>query len=247
MKEYLRHVEGADTVILFVHGILGAPNHFDPFLPLVPSHWSICNMLLKGHGGSVKDFSAASMDAWKAQVHKTLESLRKEYGRVVIVAHSMGTLFAIHEAIADPVEALFLMNVPLKVGVKPRLIKTCWRILRGKIPEDDKWTLAARQVYGVENDKNIFHYIGWIPRYFELFSEIRKTRKVVPMCTSHCQAYLSLQDEMVSPKSAKYLRENENITLQMLPASGHFYYDPADMAHLRAEFQEMIKRIERKS
>ena len=47
--------------ILFIHGILGTTKHFETFLSLVPPNWSICNLSLKGHGGSVKDFSQASM------------------------------------------------------------------------------------------------------------------------------------------------------------------------------------------
>mgnify|MGYP002425729728 CR=1 FL=1 len=53
--------------ILFIHGILGTTSHFEPFLSLVPPNWSICNLSLKGHGGSVKDFSQASMTEWKQQ------------------------------------------------------------------------------------------------------------------------------------------------------------------------------------
>ena len=38
-EESIRYVQDADTAILFIHGILGAPNHFTPFLPFVPSNW----------------------------------------------------------------------------------------------------------------------------------------------------------------------------------------------------------------
>lgn len=63
--------------ILFIHGILGTTSHFEPFLSLVPPNWSICNLSLKGHGGSVKDFSQASMTEWKQQVKNVIEELQK--------------------------------------------------------------------------------------------------------------------------------------------------------------------------
>lgn len=106
--------------ILFIHGILGTTSHFEPFLSLVPPNWSICNLSLKGHGGSVKDFSQASMIEWKQQVKNALEELSETNNKIIIVAHSMGTLFAIQEAIEKPVEELFLLNVPLKVRVTLR-------------------------------------------------------------------------------------------------------------------------------
>lgn len=101
IQETIRYIDHADTAILFVHGILGTPEHFAPFLPLVPPDWSIYNVLLKGHGGSVKDFSEASMGEWKQQVHDAYQALRAVHQKVVIVAHSMGTLFAVQAAIKD--------------------------------------------------------------------------------------------------------------------------------------------------
>ena len=69
--EYIRIVDHADTAVLFIHGIVGTPNHFHAFIPLVPEHISVCNLLLDGHGGSVKDFSHTSMRKWVVQVDST--------------------------------------------------------------------------------------------------------------------------------------------------------------------------------
>lgn len=43
-----RLLPGAACAVLFVHGILGSPAQFAPFLPLVPQDWSFCNLLLQG-------------------------------------------------------------------------------------------------------------------------------------------------------------------------------------------------------
>ena len=165
--------------LLFIHGILGTTSHFEPFLSFVPPNWEICNLSLKGHGGSVKDFSQASMAEWKQQVKNALEKLLDTNSKVIIVAHSMGTLFAIQEAIEKPVDELFLLNVPLKVRVTFRLFRTSWRVFTGNMKPDDKWSIAAQNAYGIERDPHILRYFGWIPRYLELFSEIRKTRKII--------------------------------------------------------------------
>lgn len=51
-----RLLPGAACAVLFVHGILGSPAQFAPFLPLVPQDWSFCNLLLQGHGGGARGF-----------------------------------------------------------------------------------------------------------------------------------------------------------------------------------------------
>ena len=49
-----RLLPGAACAVLFVHGILGSPAQFAPFLLLVPQDWSFCNLLLQGHGGGAR-------------------------------------------------------------------------------------------------------------------------------------------------------------------------------------------------
>ena len=45
-QPYFRIIDGADTAILFVHGIVGTPDQFSALLPLVPQEWSCVNLLL---------------------------------------------------------------------------------------------------------------------------------------------------------------------------------------------------------
>ena len=235
-----RLLSGAETAVLFVHGILGTPDHFIPFLSLVPPEDSVINLLLEGHGGSVRDFSAASMDRWKQQVCKALQTLRADHNRVVIAAHSMGTLLAIQEAVKEPVAALFLLNVPLSVRPTPQLLPTVWAVCRSRSPLGDQRLLAARNACSIQQDPRFWRYLGWVPRYAELFSEIGRTRKLVQSLTVPCYAYFSLKDEMVSPKSAGFLAGNPFITVKTLAGSGHFYYTPEDLRLLQADFSHML-------
>ncbi len=242
-EQSILYVQNADTAILFIHGILGTPDHFRFLLPFVPSNWSIHNILLEGHGGSVRDLSNASMSEWKQQVHKALKSLLASHDKVVIAAHSMGTLFAIQEAVGNQIAALFLLNTPLKIRITPRLFRTSWKVFRGNIKPDDEWTLAAQSAYGIGRDVNILHYLGWIPRYLELFSEIRKTREIAYKLTAMSQVYLSLQDEMVSPISGAVFAKNPHVTVKRLDMSGHFYYSPQDQQLLQKDFCDMIQKV----
>ena len=101
-QEYRRIVSGADTAVLFVHGISGTPNHFRQRIALeemVSPGWSVYNLLLDGHGKGAEDFSRSSMEKWRSQVRRAFEDLAKNHDRVMIAAHSMGTLFALQLAI----------------------------------------------------------------------------------------------------------------------------------------------------
>lgn len=51
------------------------------------------------------------MTEWKQQVKNALEELSETNNKIIIAAHSMGTLFAIQEAIEKPVDELFLLNL----------------------------------------------------------------------------------------------------------------------------------------
>ena len=79
--EYKKIVEGADKAVLFIHGIMGTPNHFRDLIPLVPENYSVYAMVTYGHCGSVTDFSNASLEngskVFKNQLMNCLKHIRK--------------------------------------------------------------------------------------------------------------------------------------------------------------------------
>ena len=109
-----------------------------------------------------------------------------------------------------------------------------------KIRPDDYEALAAKKCYGIQKDKNPFHYIGWIPRFLELFSKIRQTRKTINLLNTPCSVYQSKKDEMVSWRSEKYLKNNPKILVNVLKNSGHYYYDKEDFNFLLTEFKKIL-------
>lgn len=243
-KEYKRINPEARAVVLFVHGIVGTPNHFSELVQLVPNGVSVCNLLLDGHGGTVRDFSQTSMKQWEAQVRDAVDQLSATHSEIYIVAHSMGTLFAIDRAIEnEKIKGLFLLAVPLKIAPKPRMVSNLCKVYFDRIKPDDAVALAAKRCYGIAQDKNPFHYFGWLPRYLELFAKAKQMRRSVQLLQTPCRAYQSARDELVSGKSAQLLAKNENISLTELKKSGHYYYDPTDLTFLLNEFQEFINQI----
>lgn len=230
--------------ILLVHGILGRPEQFDFLLPLIPSDWTVRNITLIGHGGTPLDFGRASMKKWREQVHSEIMDLKSTHDVLYVVGHSMGTLFALEESLLVPVDALFLLNPPLKVHIPFQLLKLTYSVYMDKIDPDDYKIVAGKNAYGIGPDKNLLHYVRWIPRYLELFAEISATRKILPSVKTPAYAFISLEDEMASPKSAGVFSKLSSIPVTLLPHSTHFYYEEADKEVMKSAFlKEIVNRI----
>ena len=62
------------------------------------------------------------MKKWEAQVASVVDELSLTHEKIYIVAHSLGTLFAIDQAIKNKkVCKLFLLAVPLRLSIKPKM------------------------------------------------------------------------------------------------------------------------------
>lgn len=244
-KAFLRIVPGAETAILFVHGILGTPRHFDMFLPQIPEDISVQAILLAGHGKGVKDFSGASMHQWIDQVDRAVENLLYDHSRVLIAAHSMGTLFAIQQAVKRPehICGLFLLAAPLRLSIKPAMVRNVTKFYLNKLKPDDPKDVATKECASIAPDKRFWLYLGWLPRYLELFHQIKKTEEIVQQIKTPCMVFQSEHDEMVALSAGKVLAENPAVQLAYLPNSTHYYYEESDKAHVLERFQYFLTEV----
>lgn len=241
-ETYIRILPEASAAVLFVHGIAGTPNHFTRLLSRIPENMSVCNLLLDGHGGGVRDFSHTSMRKWEKQVETTVDALTKTHERLYIVAHSMGTLLAIEQAVRNArISGLLLLAVPIKLFIRPRMLRNTLLVYLDKVSPNDRIATAAKDCYGIRNEKNPFLYFGWIPRYIELFAKIRRTRKLLPLLQTPCMVLQSLRDEMVARRSAAYLRTHACVQIAELPTSGHYYYPDAEWKMIEDALDRMLE------
>lgn len=238
--EYIREVPGATGAVLMIHGILGTPNHFRDLVPLIPDDWSIYNILLDGHGGSVADFSHTSMEKWQSQVSAQLDALLQRYDRVILTAHSMGTLFSIQEAVRRPekIDSLFLLQVPLRPRLKLRYGCCAVLLCFGIVP---KMAQDMARGSSVTLTWRLWQYLGWIPRFLELFAQCKATRRLLEKITVPCHIFQSARDEMVSMRTCKDLQKHPHLHVTVLENSGHFAYKGTDLALLQAAFSQLFK------
>lgn len=240
-KTYIRHIDGADTVALFVHGFLGSTEHFERFISIIPDNVSVYNLLLDGHGGSVREFAAASMEGWQKQVSAVVDELAERYKNIIIMAHSMGTFFAMDEAIRYPnkVKSIFLLQTPLKIGVKPAAAINTFKSFFD-FASDDEVSRAYRNAHSVKLNMRIWEYAGWIPRYLELFRESKRSRSTILNLDTPCVIFQSAKDELVSMKSVKFVPGKTNINLNILKNSAHFIYSNEDFKLMSDSFSKLF-------
>ena len=236
-SEYRRIVPGAEKAVLFVHGINATPRFFDEYAAALPVEVTVHNLLLPGHGGSVRDFGRHDAREWEACVRSSLDVLRESHEQVYIVAHSLGTLLSIREAVRDDrkIAGLLLLCVPLRIWSRP----TAWwgklaKGLGGKAAEEE-----LRTCYGTEVDWRIWRYIGWIPRYLELFKLSKETRQMIVRLNVPTVAFMAGKDEQVSLRSERCMAENPVIQLQRMEKSTHHIFTPEDKRAIRAALMAM--------
>ncbi len=245
-REYKRLVPEAKTAVLFMHGIVGTPEHFTKIvdlLSLVPEGISFHNLCYPGHGGSSLDFGRSSMEAWKVYTRMAFDALCDTHEQIILVGHSMGTLFAIELANSRPdkVAFLYLLQCPLRVGLRLYGVKNLLRIPFGKISPEDPYGSGMLAACGVAITGNIFLYASWIPRLLELFREMRRTQHVLEKISVPCYAFQSRKDEMVSNWSAVMLKNSNRVEVTELEHSSHFFYAPCDYEIIVNAFEELIK------
>lgn len=240
---YTRTGSGPHAVLL-VHGIAGSPGHFRDLVSVIPESFSVYNLLLDGHSGSVENLSHSSMAKWKAQVKAILEDLFDRHEKVVIIAHSMGTLFAIQAAIDHPerIHRLFLLNVPTRPWVRLSTWYTCLRVSFGKL--DRPAEQAMRGETALELTPKFWKYIGWAPRMIELLFECSRVRKLLTQLSVPAEVFQSQVDELVSARSCRDLQDHPSIRLVILKDSGHFVYGSEDTAYLQTQLVNMLADTE---
>lgn len=245
-EEYVRIVPGTKAAVLFIHGIVGTPNHFRDLIPLVhlvPEDYSIYNVLLEGHGKTVDDFAKVSMKKWHEQVRRIFRELAGTHDHVILVGHSMGTLFSIQLALEYPekIPSLFLLAVPLRPGIRLVTVRNLLFFVFGKLREDVPEEAATIKACGVQQTRKLWKYLKWIPRFWELLCEMHRTEKVLGNLRVRCSAYQSQRDDLVASCTCRILEKSAAMTVHSLEHSSHFYYSPDDQKRVCADFEKMIK------
>lgn len=245
-EEIIRLLPEADTAVLFLHGIVGTPDHFHKVLPiidLVPEAWSVYALRYPGHGGTADDFAHSSMKKWREYARETFRKLAETHEKVVLVGHSMGNLFAMQLGLEHPDKIPFIFMLAAPMRPWPRLfgIVNLIKLGFGKLDMSIPLEASTSLVCGLTPTRKLWKYVKWIPRILELFAEIAGTEKVMENLKIPCVALQSRKDELVSNFSRGVLEKSGVVEIFELPKSTHFYYAPEDQILIFREFTSKIE------
>lgn len=231
-----------NKALLFVHGIYGSYRHFSFLYPLTPEDVSYRAIELKGHEGTVKEFSKARMDDWRQDVKDALTDYLTEGKDIEIVAHSMGTLLAIEAALRYPqIKRLFLLNLPVYWTFKASNVKPYLEVLFDA-KNKSEMALSMQKASDLKLSKNLFAYASFLPSLAELDQLIRQTRKGIQNFKTPSVVFLSSHDELVGKRSEKALAKYPDVfKVCKLTTSGHFAYSEPDQKRIEEEFVSFLK------
>lgn len=234
----------AETAILMLHGICCTPRHYDWLIEYIPKSYSVSNILYEGHGGSVSDFSKATMKKWKQQVENEIENLSAEHKNIIIAGYSMGSLLALEASVKHSnVKGLLLMNVPFCARVVPAMMWRSLRFIFGKINRNDPIDLCCEREVGIKLEPYVWKYLAWIPNFYRLLELGVQCRTIPAKLKIPCHAFLGGKDELVSPRSAKWLENLPGVEYTFLEDTGHFYYSEEAKSKIAESLLSLLAKL----
>ena len=242
------HVAGAETVLLFIHGIVEGPAQFRPLTRAAARRGiSAVSLLLPGHGSDGRAFAQSRMRQWQEYVDAAAAHLCRRYPHVVLVGHSMGGLLAMEACRNAPagIDGIFALGLPLWLRVRAKGILEGYKASSGHINPEEESARAALDAYSIRGVRPLC-YLRWLPRYEELFRLCRDVRRRLWALRIPVQVLQSADDEFVSRRTADRLKQlRPDWEVGMLVHSGHFYYNPEDLKQAEEALFDFVSRVTR--
>jgi len=242
-SEYHYKSEKSDTVIVFVHGIQGSPLQFDFLIETLKESYSIENLLLPGHGKTVREFIKSNIVQWQSYVDERVEKLQEEYKNIILVGHSMGCLLSVQSAITNPqnIRGLFLIAMPLNIHISYPFIKNNLIVAFSK--NDRTEIIAAARNGNSISASNPFKYLGGAPRYVELLKKSKTKREHFKKLELPMIIVQSANDEIVSNKFLHHVEKMHNIKVVIASNSGHYFYSQEAKEHISKILMDFIAEM----
>lgn len=242
------HAAGADTVLLFIHGIVEGPAQFRPLFRAAERRGiSAVSLLLPGHGSDGRAFARSRMRQWQEYVDAAAAHLRRRYPHVVLVGHSMGGLLAMEtcRTASGGIDGIFALGLPLWLRVRAKGILEGYKASSGRINPEEESARAALDAYSIRGVRPLC-YLRWLPRYKELFRLCRNVRRRLWALRIPVQVLQSADDEFVSRRTAERLKQlRPDWEVGVLVHSGHFYYSPEDLKRTEDALFGFVDRVTR--
>jgi carboxylesterase len=111
-----QHTSKPTIGVLLIHGFAGSKHDLAEMELLLRQRGIITqNMVLPGHGTTVRDLMAKGWKDWASAVRAELHELKQRCDAVFLVGHSLGGALALHTAAYEEVSGVVSMCAPIRM------------------------------------------------------------------------------------------------------------------------------------
>ena len=201
-------------LVIFIHGFMGSPRHFDGLAELAYEHGcSVSSLLLPGHGRSAKEFAACSAEQWQGYVDSEISRFSAEHDSIFLVGHSMGGLLALNAAArfggspaasvsGGPVSGAYVLAAPFELAM---LTANSMRSRTRMAFSRERKQIGATYKLGNSVRPSPYLLTHIARPYKELKKLMRGTRELLGDIRVPVTAAYSPRDELVSFESLSIL------------------------------------------
>ena len=245
-KPFFLENSESSSVVVFIHGFMGSPQHFEGLAKSIQAQGhSVASLLLPGHASTAKAFSLSTMEMWQDHVNTEVERLTFTYRSIFLVGHSMGCLLAINAAIkyCEKVTGLYLIACPFVLNgfsmqsLRVRLKQTFYR---------KNHPMKSAYIAG----SSVPLTPGLIWRSIKPAAELKKLMRVTKenLCNVRAPvtAVYSPADEIVSMKSLDVLKSgltHATFDYVALSDSNHAYYPDPEQAIIESSLLAAVPGV----
>lgn len=187
--------------VLLVHGLNGSQQDFAEIeTRLLERGMVVVNMLLPGHGSTIRDMLNTGWDDWSQAVLDELRALKQRCDVVFLVGHSMGGALSLHAAAHEEVAGIVSICAPLymRPGLKAavRLVKyitPLLPVLREDVRDREERRLHPRGNYRWTPMRPVESLLQFLPHL----------REELPRITAPALIMTSIHDHVVPARDGR--------------------------------------------
>jgi len=236
---------GNPMLALCIHGYMGSPAYFAGWPERLEAQGYDCKgLLLPGHGGEPKRFSAATAEEWTAHVRNELAEAVAQYEGILMLGHSMGGLLSLLMAAEEKkIKGVFALNPAVGFHLRPASLVKYAGLLFGRPERDNEKRRAIRLQVGVQLTglRDVGCYVRPMKQLYRLMEQLPSAEKKI---TCPVLLFQGKKDESVPgraiSKLANRLPEGETV---VLPHSTHEYYPEPDRKTILDALEKFAARV----
>lgn len=237
---------GSSQLVIFVHGFAGSPFQFDEFIQVVDDYqFDYVTIWVPGHGGTTKDFAAATTNDWLYAATEVIQDNRDRYSTIIVVAHSMGCLLTMQAQQTLPIEGLIFWAPAIRTALSVKQLGTSIEIVFKKPDQLDPFVKRNASRMGVPVP-TLLEVPLWTPRLISFLRIMAKTRKYVSAINCPVLVIASRNDETVPysilPVFQKKVKP-ELLSVLSLSQSTHAFFDDSEIPLVQDATRSFLKQF----